>query len=275
MNRPADDPYEAADASAAALAHATGVDRHDIAVVLGSGWAIARDQLGELVAEVPRDRLGGFPPVGVPGHGDTVCSYRLGARRVLVFTGRVHLYEGHHPNVVVHGVRTAIRAGCATVVLTNACGGVRLGLEVGAPVLIADHLNLTGSSPLTGPNDPRLGPRFPDMTAAYPERLRAIARRVDPTLAECVYGGFAGPAFETPAEVRMAARLGADLVGMSTVHETLAAVHAGAEVLGLSLVTNLAAGTGGEPLTHDEVLAAATAAEPRLAALLGGIVAGL
>ena len=274
MNRPADTPFDAADASAAALAHATGTPGHDIAVVLGSGWRAALDALGEVVASVPLDRLGGFPPVTVPGHGGEVCSVRLGHRRVLVLTGRVHLYEGHHPNVVVHGIRMAARAGCRTLVLTNAAGGVRPDLEVGRPVLIADHLNLTGASPLTGPEDPRLGPRFPDLSAAYSPRLRAVAHGVDPSLPEGVYAGFAGPAYETPAEVRMAATLGADLVGMSTVLEVVAAVHAGMEVLGLSLVTNRAAGLG-PALAHHEVLDTAAGAADHLAGLLGAVVGEL
>ena len=179
MNRPADAPFDAADASAAALAHATGTDRHDIAVVLGSGWRGALDALGEEVARVPFERLGGFPATTVEGHGADACSLRRGDRRIHVLTGRVHLYEGHHPNVVVHGVRTAIRAGCRTIVLTNAAGGVRPDLAVGRPVLIADHLNLTGCSPLVGADDPRLGPRFPDLSGAYAPRLRDGAAPLD------------------------------------------------------------------------------------------------
>jgi purine-nucleoside phosphorylase len=266
-------PYDAARSSAAVLADRTGVTRHHVAVVLGSGWRSAGDELGEITHELPVAALGGVPEPSVPGHGSTVRSIRVGERRVLAFSGRVHLYEGHHPNVVVHAVRTAVAAGVTAVVLTNAAGGVRADLAVGEPVLIADHLNLTGTSPLIGPADPRLGPRFVDLTAAYAPGLRAAARAVEPGLPEGVYAGFSGPAFETPAEVRMAAVLGADLVGMSTVHETVAAVHAGAEVLGLSLVTNRAAGLGGEGLDHREVLDVAAAAAPRLGSLLAGIVA--
>jgi purine-nucleoside phosphorylase len=269
---PVGGPFEAADASARALADATGVDRHEVAIVLGSGWRPAVDRLGEVVAEVPLSALGGFPAPAVAGHEGAVLSIRAGGRRVLAFLGRVHAYEGHHPHQVVHGVRTAMRAGCEVVVLTNAAGGLRLGLSVGDPVLIRDHVNLTGRTPLMGPNDDRLGPRFPDMTRAYSERLRTLARTADPMLEEAVYAGFLGPAYETPAEVEMARMLGAELVGMSTVLETIAAVHAGAEVLGISLVTNLAAGLGGPALSHDDVLAVADRAAVRMGDLLARVV---
>jgi purine-nucleoside phosphorylase len=269
---PIERPYEAAQASAAALAEATGVARHDVAVVLGSGWKPAADQMGEVLAEVPMADLGGFPPASVQGHGSTVRSIANGDRRVLAFMGRVHLYEGHDPRVVAHGVRTAVAAGCRVVVLTNAAGGLRPGMAPGQPVLIADHVNLTGRTPLLGGNDERLGPRFPDMTEAYSPRLRELARSVDPSLEEAVYGGFLGPTYETPAEVRMARTLGADLVGMSTVMETIASVHAGAEVLAVSLVTNLAAGLSSELLAHDDVLAVAAESADRMGSLIAGIV---
>ena len=265
-------PFDAAEASAAVLARRTAVARHDVALVLGSGWREAGERLGEVVAELPMAELGGMPTSTVSGHGSTIRSVRAGDRHLLVFDGRVHLYEGHHPNVVAHAVRTAVRTGCSTVVLTNAAGGVAEGLVPGRPVLIRDHLNLTGANPLVGPNDDRLGPRFPDLTDAWPARLRSAARAVDPTLVEGVYAGFLGPAYETPAEVAMARALGADLVGMSTVLEAVAARHMGAELLGLSLVTNLAAGIGGEPLDHGEVLAVAQDASDALAELLVGIV---
>lgn len=269
---PVELPFEAAEASAAALAAATGVDRHDLAVVLGSGWKPAADRMGEVVAEFPMTDLGGFPLATVPGHGTTVRSIRHGDQRVLAFMGRVHLYEGHHPNVVAHAVRTAVRAGCRAVVLTNAAGGLREGMWAGQPVLIADHINLTGRTPLLGPNDDRLGPRFPDMTTAYSGRLRDLARTVDPSLEEAVYGGFLGPTYETPAEVRMARTLGADLVGMSTVLESIAAAHAGAEVLAVSLVSNLAAGITDEVLGHDGVLAVAATSAERMGGLIADIV---
>ncbi len=269
---PVTSPFDAAEASAAALAAATGVERHDVAVVLGSGWKPAADRMGEVVAEVPMTDLGGFPVASVQGHGTTVRSIQNGDRRVLAFMGRVHLYEGHHPNVVAHAVRTAVRAGCKAIVLTNAAGGLRDGMWAGQPVLLADHINLTGRTPLLGPNDERIGPRFPDMTHAYSPRLRDLARSVDPSLEEGVYGGFLGPTYETPAEVRMARVLGADLVGMSTVLETIAAVHAGAEVLGVSLVTNLAAGITEEALDHHDVLAVAAESADRMGGLIADIV---
>lgn len=269
---PVDAPFEAAEASAAQLAELTGTDRHQVAVVLGSGWKPAADRMGEVVAEVPMEALGGFPAAQVEGHGTTVRSIANGEHRILAFMGRVHLYEGHHPNVVAHAVRTATRAGCKAVVLTNAAGGLRPGMRPGQPVLIADHVNLTGRTPLLGPNDERFGPRFPDMTEAYSPRLRELARSVDPTLEEGVYGGFLGPTYETPAEVRMARTLGADLVGMSTVQETIAAVHAGAEVLAISLVTNLAAGLSEELLDHHDVLAVAAESADRMGALVADIV---
>lgn len=269
---PVDHPFDAAQASSAALAAATGVERHDVALVLGSGWKPAADQMGDVVAEVAMTDLGGFPEAAVSGHGTTVRSIRNGDRRILAFMGRVHLYEGHHPNVVAHGVRTAVAAGCTAIVLTNAAGGLRPGMTPGQPVLIADHLNLTGCTPLLGPNDDRLGPRFPDMSAAYSPRLRDLARSVDPTLEEGVYAAFTGPTYETPAEVRMAATLGADLVGMSTALETIAAVHAGAEVLAMSLVTNLAAGLADEVLDHRDVLAVGAASAERMGSLIATIV---
>lgn len=269
---PVEHPFDAAEASAARLARLTGADRHDVAVVLGSGWKPAADRLGDAVAEVPMTELDGLPDAAVAGHGSTLRSIDQGGRRILAFMGRVHLYEGHHPNVVAHAVRTAVRAGCGVVVLTNAAGGMRPGMAIGQPVLIADHVNLTGRTPLLGPNDDRLGPRFPDMTDAYASRLRDLARSAAPDLTEGVYGGFLGPTYETPAEVRMAQALGADLVGMSTVIETIAAVHAGAEVLALSLVTNLAAGLGHESLAHDDVLAVAGTSAERMGGLIAEIV---
>lgn len=270
-------PYEASVRAAADLRARTGVDVHDVAVVLGSGWSAGAGALGDPAAEVPTADLAGFVATGVEGHRPVVASLVVGDRRLLLFHGRVHLYEGHHPNLVVHAVRTAVAAGCGTVVLTNAAGGVRPDLVVGEPVLIADHLNLTGRSPLAGPNDPRLGPRFPDLTHAYSPALRARIRAAVADLAEGVYAGFPGPAYETPAEVRMAATLGADLVGMSTVLETVAAVHAGASVVGLSLVTNLAAGLApqGAALAHHDVLATAEQARAGLGDVLVRVVTAL
>lgn len=270
---PPDEPFARADRAAAALAEATGVDAHDVAVVLGSGWRPAVDELGEVVADVATDHLPGFLPSTVVGHGGGARSIvSRGGTRVLAFVGRVHGYEGHAPAAVVHAVRTARAAGCRAVVLTNAAGGIREGLSVGQPVLIADHLNLTGLSPLSGAVPEGLPSRFVDLTEAYSPRLRALAREVDPSLEEGVYGALPGPHYETPAEIRMLRLLGADLVGMSTVWETIAARHVGLEVLGLSLVTNLAAGLSGEPLSHQEVLDAGRDAAVHMGALLARIV---
>jgi purine-nucleoside phosphorylase len=267
------DPYQAAQASAARLAELSGVDRHDVAVVLGSGWAPAADALGIAGAEIPLAELGGFPPPTVGGHSPAVRSVLAGDVRALVFLGRVHLYEGHDPATVVHGVRTAVAAGCQVVVLTNAAGGIRAGYQVGQPVLIADHLNLTGRSPLGGSPPPEGYPsRFTDLTDLYSARLRTLAAGADAGLAEGVYAALPGPHYETPAEIRMLRTLGADLVGMSTVLEAIAARHLGAEVLGISLVSNLAAGLAPHGLDHLEVVAAGQAAAGRMGSLLAGLL---
>ena len=282
------DPYLAARDSAARLADLTGQPRHDVAVVLGSGWAPAADALGSTVAEVPLDALGGFPLTTVGGHSAAVRSVRAGDVRALVFLGRVHLYEGHDPATVVHGVRTAVAAGCRVVVLTNAAGGIREGYQVGQPVLIRDHLNLTGRSPLGGPPPPDgYPPRFTDLTDLYSARLRTLAAEAGGAagagkageaggagegLAEGVYAALPGPHYETPAEIRMLRTAGADLVGMSTVLEAIAARHLGAEVLAISLVSNLAAGLAPHGLDHAEVVAAGKAAAGRMGSLLAGLL---
>jgi len=270
------DPYQAARASAARLAELTGQPRHDVAVVLGSGWAPAADALGTVDAEVPLAELGGFPPPTVGGHAPAVRSVRAGPVHALVFLGRVHLYEGHDVATVVHGVRTAVAAGCQVVVLTNAAGGIREGYQVGQPVLIADHLNLTGRSPLSGsPPPPGYPSRFVDLTDLYSARLRTLAAGAGEGLAEGVYAALPGPHYETPAEIRMLRTLGADLVGMSTVLEAIAARHLGAEVLGISLVSNLAAGLAPHGLDHTEVVAAGRAAAGRIGSLLAGLLPAL
>ncbi|WP_224392107.1 purine-nucleoside phosphorylase [Pseudonocardia sp. ICBG1293] len=259
------DPTARAHAAAVELARRTGTDSHDVAVVLGSGWRPAADVLGTPDSEVPMAELPGFVAPSAVGHGGTARSLRIGDTRVLVLLGRTHLYEGHGMDPVVHGVRTAAAAGVRTVVLTNAAGGITEGLSVGQPVLISDHLNLLARSPLQGAH-------FVDLTDAYSPRLRAAARELDPSLVEGVYAGLPGPHFETPAEIRMLRTLGADLVGMSTVAETIAARAAGLEVAGISLVTNLAAGLSGQPLHHQEVLDAGAAAATRMGSLLRDLV---
>lgn len=255
------DPQALAAQAATELLARTGVDRFDVAVVLGSGWAPAAEQLGEPSAVVPMADLPGFTPPTAAGHGGQVLALTVGGRQVLVLIGRIHAYEGHDLRHVVHPVRTACAAGTSTVVLTNAAGGLREDFTVGQPVLISDHLNLTARSPL-------VGAQFVDLVDAYSPRLRALAREVDPSLAEGVYAGLPGPHYETPAEIRMLRTLGADLVGMSTVHETIAARAAGADVLGVSMVTNLAAGMTGEPLSHAEVLEAGRQSATRMGSLL-------
>jgi purine-nucleoside phosphorylase len=262
------DPKATANAAAADLRARTGVDSFDVAVVLGSGWAPAADALGEPSDVVAMADLPGFTPPTAAGHGGRALVVPVGDTRVLVLLGRIHAYEGHDLRHVVHPVRTACAAGARVVVLTNAAGGLRDDFTVGQPVLISDHLNLTARSPL-------VGAEFVDLVDAYAPRLRALAREVDPTLTEGVYAGLPGPHYETPAEIRMLRTLGADLVGMSTVHETIAARAAGAEVLGMSLVTNLAAGMTGQPLGHAEVLQAGRQSATRMGSLLAAVLARL
>jgi purine-nucleoside phosphorylase len=239
-----------------------------VALVMGSGWVPAAELLGETVAEVALTDLPGFPPPAVQGHSGKLRSVRAGDRRLLVFLGRNHLYEGLGVEPVVHGVRTAAAAGCRVVVLTNGCGGLDPQWRPGTPVLISDHINLTGMTPLRGAT-------FIDLTDLYSERLRALCREVEPDLAEGVYVQFRGPQYETPAEVAMVGRMGGTLVGMSTTVEAIAARELGVEVLGLSLVTNAAAGMTGEPLNHAEVLAAGQAAAERMGRLLAQVVTRL
>lgn len=268
------DPYEAATAGARRLAELTGKPRHDVAVVLGSGWAAAADALGPADATVALTEIGAPAPT-VPGHAPLARSIRVAGQDALVFLGRVHLYEGHSPAAVVHCVRTAIAAGCQRVILTNAAGGIATGLRAGQAVLLSDQLNLTGVSPLTGAPPPAGYPsRFTDMTGLYSATLRAAARAVAPDLPEAVYAGLAGPQYETAAEVRMLRGLGAGLVGMSTVLEAIAARHLGADLLGISLVTNIAAGLSAQPIDHQDVLATGERAAAGLGSLLAAIVAG-
>jgi purine-nucleoside phosphorylase len=268
--------YAAAQASAGNLALLTGQPAHDVAVVLGSGWAPAADAIGSTTAEIALQDLGGFAEPSVPGHLAMARSVAASSVRVLVYLGRTHLYEGHPVDAVVHGVRTAAAAGCQVIVLTNAAGGINPGYQVGQPVLLSDHINLTGRSPLSGPEPPPgYGSRFVDLTAAYSPRLRELARQADPNLAEGVYAALPGPHYETPAEIRMLRAAGADMVGMSTALEAIAARHLGLEVLGISLITNPAAGLASGELDHTEVIAAGRASAARVGALLGQILPGV
>ncbi|MBW1601961.1 purine-nucleoside phosphorylase [Streptomyces sp. JJ66] len=259
------DPHRAAGAAASRLRELTGAETHDVALVMGSGWVPAAEALGTPESEFPVTELPGFPPPAVAGHAGTIRSYHLGDKRALVFLGRTHYYEGRGVASVAHGVRTAAAAGCKTVVLTNGCGGLRPGMRPGQPVLISDHINLTAASPIAGAN-------FVDLTDLYSPRLRAMCKEIDSSLEEGVYVQLPGPHYETPAEIGMIRAIGGDLVGMSTVLEAIAAREAGAEVLGISLVTNLAAGMTGEPLNHEEVLQAGRDSATRMGTLLAQVL---
>jgi purine-nucleoside phosphorylase len=264
---PASDPTVLAAEAADALTAALG-GQHDVAVVMGSGWAPAADAFGTAEASIAIGELPGFAAPTAVGHGGEVRSVRVGDRKALLFLGRTHLYEGRGVGPVVHGVRTAAAAGVKTIILTNAAGGVNPAYGVGQPVLLSDHINLTATSPLVGAN-------FVDLTDLYSARLRALAREIDPTLPEGVYAAFPGPHYETPAEIRMCATLGADVVGMSTALEAIAAHAEGVEVMGLSLVTNAAAGVTGEKLDGDEVIAAGKAAAGKLGEFLVELIGRL
>ncbi|MFG1941884.1 purine-nucleoside phosphorylase [Nonomuraea sp. NPDC048826] len=261
------DPYVLAREAAAALKAAAGLDSFDVALVMGSGWVPAADAIGQVVAEVPFTDLPGFAAPAVAGHGGRIRVVRTDAgRHALVFLGRSHLYEGRGVDSVVHGVRTAAAAGVRTIVLTNAAGGLRPETQqVGDPVLISDHINLTGANPITGTT-------FLDLTEVYSKRLRDLVREIDPSLTEGVYVAFRGPTYETPAEIRMLRTLGGDLIGMSTVLEAIAAREAGLDVLGVSLVTNPGAGLAGDPLDHEEVLQVGRTTAARMGVLLAKAV---
>ena len=249
--------------------------RPTVGLVLGSGLGAFADELTDRVA-IPFDKIPGFPPSTIVGHAGNVVYGKSGGVEVLALQGRIHSYEGHDLARVVFPIRTLILCGCTIMILTIAAGGVDATLKPGEIVILEDHLNLMGGSPLRGPNDERLGPRFPDMTRAYDRELRTLAaaagRDVGLTLREGVYAGLPGPQYETPAEVRMLRTLGADLAGMSTVPEVIAAVHMGARVLGLSCCTNLAAGVTGEALSHAEVTETAARVRGQFTALLRRIL---
>ena len=266
------DPIAAAVQAAKEIAQRTGVASHDIALVMGSGWVTAVDALGDPVYECNAEELTGFLPPAVEGHSGKVRSYEIteGGKtvRALVFLGRTHLYEGKGMEPVVHGVRTAVKAGCKVILLTNACGGINTSYKVGQPVLIRDHISLTAATPLVGAT-------FVDLTDLYSKRLRKIVKEADTSLEEGVYVHWRGPTYETPAEILMMRGMGADLVGMSTVPEAIAAHALGAEVLAISLVTNAAAGVTGEKLNHEEVIAAGKAAASRMGTLMTTVIPNL
>jgi purine-nucleoside phosphorylase len=269
LNDPSVDPFDVARDAAAVIAEQSGIDRHDIALTLGSGWGKAADLIGETVSSIDAADVPGFSASAVPGHSGTVRSIRLSdGRHALVIGARTHYYEGHGVRRVVHSVRTAAATGATTMVLTNGAGGIKESWTPGTPVLISDHINLTADSPLEGAT-------FIDLTDLYSARLRGIAKQIDPSLDEGVYTQFRGPHYETPAEVQMAKAIGGHIVGMSTALEAIAARQAGMEVLGFSLITNLAAGIQTTPLSHAEVLEAGRIAEPVIADLLARVVEAL
>jgi purine-nucleoside phosphorylase len=269
LDDPTVDPFDIALRAAAQIAERTGVERHEIALTLGSGWGKAAELIGETTATIPAHEIEGFSRPALEGHVGTLRSILLpSGKRALVIGARTHYYEGHGVRRVVHSVRTAAAAGATTMVLTNGAGGIRESWSPGTPVLISDHINLTGDSPLEGAT-------FVDLTDLYSARLRAVAHSIETDLDEGVYCQFRGPHYETPAEVQMAKAIGGHIVGMSTALEAIAARQAGMEILGLSLITNLAAGIQSTPLSHLEVLEAGRDAEPVISALLARIVAAL
>lgn len=271
--------FDRVQAAARAVAEQLSLDAPQVAVVLGSGLGGVADGLTG-AHPLPYASLPGFPETTVAGHPGRLVAGKLGGKTALLLCGRVHGYEGYPPCEVGFGVRVVAALGVRTLIVTNASGAVDPALQTGEIVAISDHINLTSASPLTGPNDERLGPRFVDMTEAYDPSLRALAMAVAPEalgrpLREAIYAGMAGPAYETPAEVRLLRTLGAGLVGMSTVHEVITARHAGLRVLGLSLVANPAAGVNPGPLRHEDVTRAAAAGAEALGRLVAAIVAGL
>ncbi len=267
MEKTTSSPAELAKRAAAVIAERTGVEHHEIALTLGSGWGGAAELIGEPVAQIPAAEVPGFSASGVQGHSGVLTSLRLrSGHHALVLGARTHFYEGKGVRAVAHGIRTAAAAGARVAVLTNGCGSTVAQWGPGTAVLIRDHINLTAKSPIEGAH-------FVDLTDAYAQNLRDLAHEIDPGLPEGVYAQFTGPHYETPAEVKMARLLGADLVGMSTALETIAAREAGVEVLGISLVTNHAAGfSPGQQLNHAEVLEAGRQAGPRISKLLAQII---
>ena len=273
---PSSDPFEQAHLAARELARRTRSERHDAVVVLGSGLSPAAPLLGADTAPVDLSMLPWFARFTGIGHRTEAWSVTLGKSRVLIIAGRTHLYEGLTEHQAAHTVRTAIASGCHTVILTCAAGSLRPELAAGSVVAVSDHLNLTGRSPLLGvPADDPSGSPFVDLVDAWSPRLRALVREIEPPVPEGVYAQLPGPHFETPAEIRMLAGFGADLVGMSMATEAIAARHLGAEVLGLAVVTNAAAGLAAAPLSVAKMVGAASSAVPRVARLVRGVAEAL
>jgi len=263
------DPFEIAQKAADQIRELTGVQKHHIALTLGSGWAKAADLLGETISEIPASEIIGFSKPALAGHAGTIRSIKLpNGKFALVIGARTHFYENHGVRAVVHSVRTAAKTGAEVMVLTNGAGGIQPQWAGGAAVLISDHINLTASSPLEGAT-------FIDLTDLYSSRLRELAKQIDSSLDEGVYVQFRGPHYETPAEVQMAKTMGGDIVGMSTALEAIAARESGMEILGMSLITNLAAGIQKTPLSHSEVIEAGKQAEARISKLLAEIVGAI
>ncbi len=266
INAETDQLNRAAHESASTITSLSGVDKHDIAIVLGSGWVPAAEKIGTQVAEFSVSEVPHFSKSAVAGHSGKIRSVDNNGKKVLVFLGRTHFYEGRGVDAVTHIVRTSAATGCKTMILTNGCGGLNPEWSPGTPVLIRDQINFTGNSPLHGAH-------FVDLTDLYSSRLRAMCHEVDPNLPEGVYVQFPGPMYETPAEITMVRNMGGTLVGMSTALEAIVARSLGMEILGISLVTNLAAGMSGEPLNHEEVLQAGNDAAARMGDLLAKIIA--
>ena len=250
-------PFILAEQAAKVIAEATGIATHDLALTLGSGWGKAADLLGDTTTTLDASEVPGFSSSGVPGHSGTIRSIAMpNGKNALVIGARTHYYEDKGVRAVVHSVRTAAASGAKTMILSNGAGGIKDEWSPGQPVLISDPLE---------------GATFIDLTDLYSKRLRDLAKNVDPTLDEGVYVQFRGPHYETPAEVQMAKAMGGHIVGMSTALEAIAAREAGMEVLGLSLITNLAAGISPHPLSHQEVINSGKAAEPVISKLLADI----
>ena len=245
------------------------------ALILGSGLGDFADTLTAAVA-MPYAELPNWPASTVVGHSGRLVIGTVAGRRVAALAGRVHAYEGHPFSTVAFATRVMGRVGVKQIILTNAAGGVNTGFTRGALMIIDDHINLLGGNPLAGENDERFGPRFPDMTEVYSKRLRRIADQAAAakglSVTHGVYAGLLGPSYETPAEIRYLRAIGADAVGMSTIPEAIAARHMGLEVLGLSCITNMAAGVLPEPLDHDEVLETTRRVRGTFIALLEGII---
>lgn len=269
------DTYERIDTAADAIRRRCGLEPPDVAVVLGSGLGDFADTLVDAIA-MPYDALPHWPVSRVAGHEGRFVVGRVASRRVAALAGRVHFYEGHDLGAVVFAARVMGRLGVRQIILTNAAGGINTAFAQGVLMIIDDHINLLGSNPLMGPNDERLGTRFPDMSEVYSSRLRRIADNAAAAagvpVSHGVYVAVHGPSYETPAEIRFLRTIGADAVGMSTVPEAIAARHMGVEVLGISCITNMAAGILPAPIDHEEVLQTARRVRGTFSALLGGII---